>query len=599
MSLDAIFRPRAVAVVGASRKRGTIAAEVFHNLVTSGFAGAVYPVNPKAEVVQSVRAYADIEAIPDAVDLAVVVVPAAQVLEAVEACGRKGVRGVIVITAGFAEIGGEGRVRQEALVEVVRRYGMRLVGPNCLGVVNAELDVALNATFAPTFPPFGNVAFSSQSGALGLAILEVARDLGVGISQFVSMGNRADVSGNDLIEYWGEAAGTEVILLYLENLGNPARFMDIARKVSRKKPIVAVKSGRTEAGARAASSHTGSLAGMDVAVDALLGQAGVIRTDTIDELFDVAMLLANQPVPRGRRVGIVTNAGGPGIMATDALASRGLEVVRLRDETQARLAAFLPAEASVKNPIDMIASATAQQYDRALSELVASDEVDAILVLFVTPHRDRGARRGRGDRAGRDPLRQDHPHLLHGASRRAGGGLLAAREGRPLVRVPESAAAALAKAVRYGEWLASPEGVVPTLEGIDAPRARRAVAGAASGRWLSPDEVRELLAAYGISMPRSSVVTSAAEAAEQAGHVGLPMALKLVSDTITHKSDVGGVVLGIASVDEARRAYAELRGRLEALGRGAEMQGALLQQMVPPGVEDLRRRDEGTPTLAT
>ncbi|MBK8942444.1 MAG: acetate--CoA ligase family protein [Polyangiaceae bacterium] len=585
MSLDAIFRPRAVAVVGASRKRGTIAAEVFHNLVTSGFAGAVYPVNPKAEVVQSVRAYADVEAIPDAVDLAVVVVPAAQVLEAVEACGRKGVRGVIVITAGFAEIGGEGRVRQEALVEVVRRYGMRLVGPNCLGVVNAELDVALNATFAPTFPPFGNVAFSSQSGALGLAILEVARDLGVGISQFVSMGNRADVSGNDLIEYWGEAAGTEVILLYLENLGNPARFMDIARKVSRKKPIVAVKSGRTEAGARAASSHTGSLAGMDVAVDALLGQAGVIRTDTIDELFDVAMLLANQPVPRGRRVGIVTNAGGPGIMATDALASRGLEVVRLRDETQARLATFLPPEASVKNPIDMIASATAQQYDRALSELVASDEVDAILVLFVTPIVTEA--RDVAEAIVRAATRSDKTILTcfmgrHGVPEAVSS--LRAKD-VPSYAFPESAAAALAKAVRYGEWLASPEGVVPTLEGIDAPRARRAVAGAAASRWLSPDEVRELLAAYGISMPRSSVVTSAAEAAERAAHVGLPMALKLVSDTITHKSDVGGVVLGITSADEARRAYAELRGRLEALGRGAEMQGALLQQMVPPGVE--------------
>ncbi len=262
---------------------------------------------------------------------------------------------------------------------------MRMVGPNCLGLLNADPAISLNATFAPTFPPYGNVAFSSQSGALGLAILDYAKDLGVGISDFVSMGNKADVSGNDLLEYWEADPATEVILLYLENLGNPTRFMEIARRVARAKPIIAVKSGRTEAGARAASSHTGSLAGLDVAVDALLGQAGVIRTDTIDELFDVAMLLANQPVPTGKRVAILTNAGGPGIMASDACESRGLVVTRLAEATEAALAAFLPAEASVKNPVDMIASATAASYERALAVLLADPAVDAVLVLFVTP----------------------------------------------------------------------------------------------------------------------------------------------------------------------------------------------------------------------
>lgn len=587
MSLDAIFRPRSVAVIGASRKRGTIAAEVFHNLVRSGFPGAVYPVNPKAEVVQSVRAYPSLAAIPDPVDLAVVVVPAAQVLESVEACGAKGVRGVVVITAGFAEVGAEGRALQARLVEVVRRHGMRLVGPNCLGVVNAETDVALNATFAPTFPPFGKVAFSSQSGALGLAILEVARELGVGISQFVSMGNRADVSGNDLIEYWGEAPSTEVILLYLENLGNPARFMDIARRVSRKKPIVVVKSGRTEAGARAASSHTGSLAGMDVAVDALLGQAGVIRTDTIDELFDVAMLLANQPVPRGRRVGILTNAGGPGIMATDALASRGLEVVRLSDALQARLAAFLPPEASVKNPVDMIASATAEQYDRALSELVACDEVDAVLVLFVTPivteARDVAEAIVRGASSSSKTILTCFMGK-HGVPEAVSS--LRAKD-VPSYAFPESAAAALAKVVRYGEWLASEEGVVPALDSIDPARARRVLtaAPAEAGRWLRPEELREVLEAYGLTMPRSASASTAAEARARSLEVGFPLAMKLESDTITHKSDVGGVVLGLESADDVASAFEAMRARLDALGRGDEMRGALLQRMVPPGVE--------------
>ena len=583
MSLDAIFRPRAVAVVGASRKRGTIAAEVFHNLLRTGFPGAIYPVNPKAGVVQSVRAYPRVRDIPDPVDLAVIVVPAAQVVDAVVDCGEKGVKGVIVITAGFAEVGAEGAARQEQLIATVRRYGMRLVGPNCLGVVNAEPSVALNATFAPTFPPFGNVAFSSQSGALGLAIIEVARELGVGISQFVSMGNRADVSGNDLIAHWEQDPATEVVLLYLENLGNPRHFMDIARRVSRRKPIVVVKSGRTEAGARAASSHTGSLAGVDVAVDALLGQAGVVRTDTIDEMFDVAMLLANQPVPRGRRVGIITNAGGPGIMATDALASRGLDVVRLSEATQARLAAFLPSEASVKNPVDMIASASASQYAEALEVLAQGDEVDAIVVLFVTPIVTEA---------------RDVAAAIVGAAARSEKTILTCFMGRhgvpeavsslrlkhvPSYAFPESAAAALSKAVRYGEWLASPEGTVPPLADVNVERAARVIRAVKGPRWLTPLELGEVLAAYGIATPRAIEVSSAAAARDAA--FGFPLAMKLASDTITHKSDVGGVVLGLRSTDEVARAYEAMATRIAAIGRQDEMRGVLLQEMVEGGVE--------------
>jgi acetyl coenzyme A synthetase (ADP forming)-like protein len=585
-SLDAILRPRSVAVIGASRKRGTIAAEVFANLLRGGFSGAVYPVNPHAEVVQSVRAYRSVLDIPDPVDLAVIVVPAPEVLAAVRACGEKGVRGLIVITAGFGETGESGRAREQELRAILKRHGMRMVGPNCLGVLNADPSVALNATFSPTFPPFGNVAFSSQSGALGLAIIEQAQDLGVGIAAFVSMGNKTDVSGNDLLRYWEHDPAVEVILLYLESLGNPKNFMEIARRVARKKPIVVVKSGRTEAGARAASSHTGSLAGMDVAVDALLGQAGVIRTDTIDELFDVAMLVANQPVPRGRRVAILTNAGGPGIMASDACESRGLEVARLSEATQEALRAFLPREASVRNPVDMIASATDASYEKALSALLAAPEVDAVLVVFVTPlvteARDVAAAIVR---AGEHTDKTIATCFMgrHGVPE----AMTSLRAGRfPSYAFPESAAAALARAARYGEWLASPEGSVPELSGIDRARAQRALDPGPDGkRWLSPEDVSEVLEAYGIATARGIEVDSAERAALVAKQIGFPVALKLASDSITHKSDVGGVALGLADEDAVRAAFAAMRARLEEKGLGSAMRGALVQRMVSGGVE--------------
>jgi acetyl coenzyme A synthetase (ADP forming)-like protein len=587
-SLGPLLSPRSVAVIGASRRRGTIAGEVFHNLVSSGFPGAVYPVNRTADVVQSVRAYRSVADVPGEVDLAVLVVPAAHVLEAVDECGDKGVRAIVVISAGFGETGKAGRELQQDLLDRVRRYGMRMVGPNCLGILNADPSVALDATFAPTYPPFGNVAFSSQSGALGLAILDYARELGLGISQFVSMGNKADVSSNDLLEFWENDDKTRVVLLYLESLGNPRKFIEIARRVSRKKPIVVVKSGRTEAGARAASSHTGSLAGLDVAVDAILGQAGVLRTDTMDELFDVAMLLANQPVPRGKRVAILTNAGGPGIMASDALESRGLRVVMLPDATQGALKAFLPAEASVRNPVDMIASASAEAYERALRILLETAEVDAVLVLFVPP-----IVTAAGDVAQailRAAAHTDKTVLTCFMGQR--GVPEAVSELRhkrfPSYAFPEAAAAALTKAARYGEWLASPEGKTPALGGIDRARGAAVVGrdlGPKGARWLTPKEVRELLAAYGIRFVASAEAGTADEAARAAVGVGFPVALKLVSDTITHKSDVGGVVLGLRSAEDVREAFVALEERLAGMGRRAEMRGVELQAMVEGGIE--------------
>lgn len=617
--LDAIFRPKSIAIVGASRVRGSIGAEILHNVMEHGFTGVVYPVNAKADSVQSVKAYPSVLDIPGPVDLAVVVVPAPFVLAVLEECGKKGVKGAVVITAGFKETGPAGARREQAIVACARRYGMRLIGPNCLGVLNTEPGVMLDATFAPSFPPHGRVAFSSQSGALGLAILDYAIELNVGISHFVSIGNKADVSGSDLLEYWEHDPNVGVILLYLESFGNPRRFASVARRVARHKPVIAVKSGRTAAGVRAAASHTGSLAGSDVAVDALCKQTGVIRTETIEELFDVGMLLAHQPVPRGNRVGIVTNSGGPAIMASDACESHDLVVPALDPATTAALKSLLVPEASVRNPVDMIASATPEAYERAVQLMLADPNIDSLLAIYVTPivtrPLDVAQAIVRGAHAAAESLKQlglpPKPVLTcfmgsHGVP----DGLRSLQEGNiPSFMFPESAAIALARAARYGRDLMRREGKPVDFPGVDRARGERAIAtareriaGAGCGNcaacggcgleseasdalWLEPAEVRELLAAYGLRTPEAIHASTAEEAASRAARIGFPVAIKLASNTITHKSDVGGVVLNVDSADEARRAFDGIRHQLVELGRGDEMGGVLIQPMVRDGVE--------------
>jgi acetyl coenzyme A synthetase (ADP forming)-like protein len=595
-----LLRPRSVAVIGASRERGSIGAEIFHNLIANGFQGAVFPVNPKATVVQSVQAYPSIAAVPGPVDLAVIVVPATHAVAVLDECGRAGVRAAIVISAGFKETGEEGAARERTLVAHARAHGMRLVGPNCLGVLNTEAAVRLDATFAPVYPPAGRVAFSSQSGALGLAILEYASQLNVGISQFVSVGNKADVSGNDLIEFWEQDPGTDLILLYLESFGNPRRFTQIARRVGRRKPIVAVKSGRTGAGKRAAASHTGSLAGSDAAVEALCLQSGVIRTDTIEELFDVAMLLAHQPVPNGNRIGIITNAGGPGIMASDACESHGLEVVPLSESTVAALRGFLPREASVRNPVDMIASASPENFERTVQLVAGDPQVDALLVIYVPPIVTRpidvaqAIVRGAAASARDAAQRGDAPKPVascfmgsHGVSE----SLRSLHESSiPSYTFPESAAIALARAARYGRWRAEPEGTVhrftvdrTTADAVLAAARTRATPGAHA--WLDPGETRALLAAYGIATPDTRVARDEDQAVVEARAIGFPVVLKLVSSTITHKSEVGGVALDLRSEDDVREACRGMVSRLAAHGWQDRMQGVMVQPMVRDGLE--------------
>jgi acetyl coenzyme A synthetase (ADP forming)-like protein len=587
-SVEYILRPRTVAVIGASRRRGTIGGELLHNLLTHGFSGAVYPVNPAVRAVQGVRAWPTLKDIPDEIDLAVLAVPASQVLAEVEACAAKGVRGIVVISAGFGELGGEGKVLQDKIVAIVRESGMRMVGPNCLGVQNNDPQIGLNATFSPAWPPAGGVAIASQSGALGQAILEHATDLGLGVRQFVSMGNKADVSGNDLLEYWGNDPETKVILLYLESFGNSKRFHDIARRVARKKPILMVKSGRSEAGAHAATSHTGALAGLDVAVDALLWQSGVLRADTLEQLFDLAMLLANQPVPRGRRIAIVTNAGGPGIMATDACMAQGLFMPDLSEDTAEELRSFLRPEASVRNPVDMIASASPEGYRRAVKLLCEDDNFDAVLAIFVPPIVTNAAEVADAIREG--AARSKKPVVTcflgkHGIPE----ALSSLREGRlPSYAFPESAAIALAQAARYGEWLRRPNGQWLALpqERLDAVRAM--LAGVAAGQWLTPTQVRDVLQLIGVDVLGEEVVPAEIgpdALAAAALRVGFPLALKVQSQAIVHKSDVGGVTLGIADPVALVEALELMKARLAAQALLPAVEGWLLQAMAPVGIE--------------
>ena len=588
-ALKLFFEPRGVAVIGASRQRGTIGGEILHNLLSYGFKGPVYPVNPSATVIQDVPSFPTIEEVPGPVDLAVIVVPATAVVEVAAACARKGVKALVVISAGFSETGAEGKARQAELVSVCRGAGMRLIGPNCMGIANTNPEVLLDATFAPAFPPRGRVGFSSQSGALGFAIMAFAGSLGLGISTFVSVGNKADISGNDLLRYWESDDDTDVILLYLESFGNPKKFSEIARRVGRKKPIAVVKSGRSAAGARATSSHTGALiAASDVTVDALFRQAGVVRTDTLAELFDVASLVANQPLPSGNRVGIITNAGGPGILCADACEARGLEVPVLSRDSQARLRDFLPAGASVANPVDMIASAPAEHYRRAI-EIAGTDEnVDSLIVIFTPPLVTRAEDVAQSIVETVQQIENRKPVLSVFLSAQNAPKEL--REGNvsiPSYSFPETAAIALARATRYSHWRERRETYPARFENIRTDEAAAVVADAlARGEgWLRPDEVAQICACYGLPLIEQRVVSNAEEAAEAAAELGGDIALKAIAPGLVHKTEAGAVRLRLHGPEAVRAAAREMGERLSAHGHSPS--GFVVQKMAPRGVEML------------
>jgi len=573
-SLRPFFAPASVAVIGASSRREAIGGIVFRNILAGDFKGAAYPVNRSGEPVAGVRAYASIADLPEQVDLAVICLPGAHVLEAAASALTAGVRALCVISAGFAEIGEEGRERQEELLALVRSHGGRLVGPNCLGIAVSE--VALNATFGPRALPPGSIAFSSQSGALGLALLEKASERSLGFSSFISIGNKADVSSNDLLEYWEEEPGTGLIALYLESFGNPRRFAQIAGRVARKKPILAMKSGTSTAGARAAGSHTAALAGSDEAVAALFHQTGVLRARTLEELIDAAALLSTQPLPRGRQVAILTNAGGLGILCSDACETAGLELSELAPETTAKLTELLPAEASVANPIDMLGSATAASYEAVLPVVLEDPAVDSVIVLFVPPAQAGADDVAAGIARTLATESTDKPVL---AAILAAEGVPAALRATPapaaLFTYPESAARALGLAAERAEWLRRPAGLVPSVEGIDAAAAERVVSDAlasADDAWLTPDETRRLLTSYGLPLVEERLALDVEGAVEAARELGFRVVVKS-GVAGAHKTETGGVALGLA--DE------------EAVRDAAERIGApvIVQPMVDAGVE--------------
>jgi acetyl coenzyme A synthetase (ADP forming)-like protein len=585
-SIRPFFRPNAVAVVGASREPTAIGHRILLGLVRASFNGPIYPINPNAKSLESIETYPSVRDLPGPVDLAILAVPRDAVLGVIDDCAAHGVRAVVVITAGYAEVGEEGRDLQRRLLERVRGNGMRMVGPNCLGLLNADPTVRLNASFSPVFPAAGRLAMSSQSGALGIAILALATERGLGLSTFVSVGNKADVSGNDLLQYWEADEQTGVILLYLESFGNPRRFARIARRVSRSKPIVAVKSGRTSAGKRAAGSHTAALAASEVAVDALFHQTGVIRAETLDEMFEIAATLGCQPLITGNRVAVVTNAGGPAILCTDACEAGGLTIPELSEETKTRLRSFLPSTASVSNPVDMIASAGPENYRRAIEALMNTSEVDALIIIHIPVDPADAApvaaaiRAGVG--AGRAAGANGKPVLtcLMGGER-ARAPLELEDERIPVYAFPESAGRVLSRIAHYGQWRREPTGLVPAFDDIRREDARRLLDGALQSRgpgWLTTEESRKLLDAFGIRQAAGGIARTAADAQAIAERIGFPVAVKIASGRVLHKTEAGGVQLNLRDRAAVGQAF-------EALRRVDPSADALVQEMIPNAVE--------------
>jgi acetate---CoA ligase (ADP-forming) len=585
-AVRAFLRPSSVAVIGASRRRDSIGGQLLHNLLSAEFVGPVYAVNNSADVVQSLPAYDSVCDVPGRVELAVVAVPADKVVGVARECAQAGVRALLVISAGFAEAGDDGARRQHELVSVCRDAGIRIVGPNCLGVINTSPEIKLNATFAPHPATPGRVGFMSQSGGLGIAIIEAASRVGVGLSSFVSVGNKVDISGNDMLQYWEQDPSTDVGLLYLESFGEPRKFARIAPWFGRSKPLIAVKSGRSTAGARATSSHTGALlSASDVTVDAFFDQAGVVRTDTLGEMLAVAALLAAQPVPRGDRVAIVTNGGGPGIMCADACQAAGADVPELPADVRARLAEFLPSEASPRNPVDLIATASAEDYARTLRTIIQSGACDAIVAVFVPALVTRAADVGRAIRevAEADPgvpiaavfMTDDGPpaELTEGDIRVPG------------YAFPEDAARAMSLAAKHGRWRARPQQSPPVLDGIRAHEAAAIISRELSSGadWLSQGSVVELASCYGLPLVEMRVASGIDDAVAAAAELGTPVALKAIAPGLLHKRDAGGVRLGLDGPDAVRAGAKDIDAAITR--SGFAMDGLVVQPMVAAGVE--------------
>ncbi|MBM3313430.1 CoA-binding protein [candidate division WOR-3 bacterium] len=600
LSLDFIFRPRSTAVIGASNREGSVGRALFANVLMNGYTGVVYPVNMTAKSVLGVKAYPTVLQIPDEVDLAVLIVPALAVPATLAECGQKKVKGAVVISAGFKELGPTGAQLELAVRDRARRYGIRLIGPNCFGTIDASPQVRLNATFGRAMPAFGNIALISQSGAVGLSALEYAISEEVGLSKFASIGNKADVNENDLLAYLRDDPETDVIMLYLEDLVNPTEFMRIARETTsnrdKPKPILAIKAGRTSEGARAASSHTGALAGSDAAYDAFFAQARILRVDTINELFAKGAALAYQPPPCGRRVAILTNAGGIGILATDACVRSGLTLAPLSDRTRTELRKHLPATAATNNPVDIIGDADATRYRTALELLVADENVDGLLPIWTPTLMAESSEVASitadiGQKSDKPILACIQAMMNAETVRRQ---LL--RDHIPHYQFPENAARAMAAMADFSEWSRRPQGDVKrfcdvrpdVVKGIiERARSRRSRAARPAPPFVSEPEGHEILSAYGLPVPKFRLCHTADQAVAAAKEIGYPVVLKVVSPDVLHKTEFGGVRVNITDDARTRIEFAGLLETVESRKPDVDIWGVLVQQMATKGTETI------------
>ena len=579
--LDSIMKPKSIAVIGASTKEHTIGSDIMKRLQEYNFNGEIYPINPKGGIIEGKQAYTSVLEVPGDIDLAIVVIAQKFVLSALDECHKKGIKGICIISAGFKEAGKEGAEAEKQLVEKLKEYGMRCVGPNCLGVVNTNPDVRMDGCFAESLPERGHIGFVSQSGALGGGILNILKDLNLGFAQFISIGNQADVNAETALEYWEDNEDVEQILLYMESIMNPANFRKLATRISKKKPILALKAGRSAAGASAASSHTGSLAGADKAANALLAQSGVIREYSLKNLFSTAKVFANCPIPKGNRVAIITNSGGPGIMATDAICEYGMEIAKISDKTKETLRSFLPAAASVKNPIDMIASAPIEHYKQTLQTVIADENVDMIMVIYLPflGLKDIDVAKAVME------IKKAHPEKpVIGVFMTKSSFFTQLSDmevNMPFFMYAEEAAEGFARLDQQRKWINRPEGKMPSFN-VDKKKAASIIKQSIDeGReQLTTRESIDVLEAYGIRVCKSGFATNEEEVVKIGNSIGYPVVMKMTSKTTSHKTDVGGVRVNIQSEDQLRAEYQDLIAKLTEKGLIDGLEGVIIQEMV-------------------
>ncbi len=588
-NIESIMSPGSIAVVGATNRPGSVGLAVFRNILCGGYQGILYPVNPKAKSVQSIKAYPALMDIPDEVDLAVIIVPADAVASVVEEAGKKKVKGVVVITAGFKEGGGHGVELENHLKETASKYGIRMVGPNCLGVINNNESVRMNASFATKMPKTGNIAFISQSGALCTAVLDYAEGRSVGFSKFISFGNKSDVNEIDLLRYLKDDPDTDVILMYLEDITNGREFLETAREIiwDAGKPMLAIKSGRSAEGARAAASHTGSLAGSDNAYDAIFLQSGILRVEGVNELFNYAVGFSQQPIPKGNRIAIITNAGGPGIMATDAAIRHNLKIATLSEKTGQKLKEILPPTASINNPVDVIGDATHERYEASVQHVLMDENVDGVIVILspqamtdiletakIVPRVAQGAEK---------PLLCSFMGTVDVSS----GTKYLAEHNIPNYPFPEAAVRTMASMVRYGDLLKLKKRQVRSMT-VERNTAAAIIRQKLTGRdsyYMSEKDANEVLACYGFPVLKSALIRDISRVADAADEIGFPVAMKILSQDIVHKFDAGGVQLKIKTKEKAQEAFETIIENAKKFNPSAKIDGVLMEKMARGGVE--------------